>query len=140
MPDPIYELKAAIITALRTNVRVAGFVSGRIFDRVPSGDHAPEFPYVSMGPVSGSEDSAEGIDGLDVALQIDIWSAGVGEAYSTAECSKIAQAVRRALHDQDLPLPGAALVNLRHRITRIMTAGDGITHHGALTFEATLEG
>ncbi|WP_323034108.1 DUF3168 domain-containing protein [Pararhodobacter sp.] len=140
MTDPLYELKAAIITTLRGDARVSGFVARRVYDRVPTGDQAPPSPYVSMGPFDGTEDSADCIDGLAVSLQIDVWSWGDGEAYSSAECSKIAQAVRRALHDRELALPAAALVNLRHRMTRIMQASDGITNHGALTFEATLEG
>lgn len=140
MADPIYDLKVAIISALKADARVAGFVAGRAFDRVPTGDQAPVAPYISMGPFTATEDSADCIDGLDIGLQIDVWSWGDGEAYSTAECSKIAQAVRRALHDQELDLSETGLVNLRHRITRIMTASDGITHHAALTFEATIEG
>ncbi len=140
MPDPLYELKAAVIAALRDDARVAGFVAGRVFDRVPTGDQAPPSPYISMGRIDAAEDSADCIDGLDVTLQIDVWSWGDGEAYSTAECSRIAQAVRRALHDREMVLPAAALVNLRHWTTGIETARDGITHQAVVVFRAALEG
>lgn len=131
-----YELKAAVVSALKADPAVSGFVGARVYGR-PSADAVT--PYISIGPTTVVDDSSEGIPAQDITLQLDVWSAGTGEAYSDAEASKIAGAIRAALHDAELGLPTAGLVLLQHRITRIVRDPDGITHHGIVTLAATVE-
>lgn len=131
-----YELKAAVITALKADPAVSALVGSRIYGRPPAD---AVMPYVSIGPTEEADASAEGIPAQEVTLQLDVWSAGTGEAYSDAEASKIAGAIRKALHDTDLDLATTGLVLLQHRITRIVRDPDGITHHAIVTLVATVE-
>ena len=136
--DPNYELTKLVMTALKNDTSVSGFVAARVFDRVPS-DPKPDFPYISMGPSDTLPDDADCITGEEVSLQIDCWSQGAAEAFGSAEVKKLAGAVKRRLHDVDLALAENALVSLCHRVTRIMREPDGVTNHAVLSFTAFVE-
>jgi len=140
--DPTYELAAAVIARLRSSPALTAFVGTKIYDRVPENQDGTlnvTSPYISLGPSDAVSDDADCVDGLVVTFQVDAWSWGIGEAFSRAEVSKIADAVRRALMGQDITLAENAVVTLGHRVTRIMRASDGITNHAAITFEAFVE-
>ncbi|MBB3523083.1 DUF3168 domain-containing protein [Rhizobium sp. BK456] len=135
--DPIFELKAAVIARLRADVAVSGFVSTRIFDRPPDG--AVASPYISMGPWDATTDGADCIDGMEINMQIDCWSWGGGEAFSSAEVSKIAAAVRSSLHEAEFELTQNALATINHRITRYQRESDGATNRALITITAFVE-
>jgi hypothetical protein len=126
------ELQAGIVARLRADATVASLVNGRIYDSVPS---SPVFPYVTIGPIDSNQDDADCIIALEVAQQIDCWSRATG----FPECKKVVDAVRTALHDYSLDLATNALVFFEHRTTRITRDPDGITSHGILGFEASIE-
>ena len=126
------ELQGAIVARLRADATVASLVNGRIYDSVPAN---PVFPYVTIGPIDSNEDDADCITSMDVAQQIDCWSRATG----FPECKKVVDAVRAALHDYSLDLATNALVFFEHRTTRITRDPDGITSHGILGFEASIE-
>lgn len=126
------ELQGAIVQRLKTDLDVNALVAGRIYDRIPE---ERVFPYVSIGPVDMLDDSVECITGFEVFQQIDVWSRGVG----FPECKTIVDAVRAALHDADLILPTNGLVFIEHRQSRVYRDPDGLTSHGALSFEASIE-
>jgi Protein of unknown function (DUF3168) len=126
------ELQGAIVQRLKTDPAVTALIAGRVYDAVPSG---AAFPYVTIGPTDSVEDDADCITGLDVAQQVDCWSRAVG----FPEVKKIADAVRASLHDFDLVLTSNALVFFEHRTTRITRDPDGLTSHGILGFEASVE-
>lgn len=126
------ELQGAIFAALQVNAAVTALVGTRIYDRVPD-DRV--FPYVSFGPIDSIEDDVECITGFEIAQQMDVWSRQVGYP----ECKRIVDAVRGALHDVDLTLPSNGLVYFQCRQTRIFRDPDGLTSHGALSFEASIE-
>lgn len=136
--DANFELTRLVITTLKTDPSVSGFVAGRVFDRVPS-DPTPVFPYVSMGPSDSLPDDADCIAGEEISLQIDCWSEGTSEAYGSAEVKKLAGAVKRCLHDAGLAIGENALVSLRHSVTRIIREPNGVTNHAALSFTAFVE-
>ncbi len=135
--DPTYELAAAAIARLKADVAVSGFVGARIYDRPPDGTITP--PYISLGPSDATTDDAECIDGLEITMQIDCWSWGSGEAFSSAEVRKIAGAVRASLHDAEFELAQNALVTIRHRITRYQRESDGVTNRAIITITAFVE-
>ena len=137
MTPPTFELQSAVITRLRADVVVTGFVAQRVYDLAPmrpDGTVTAAVPYISMGPSDELSDDADCIDGFEITFQIDIYS--VERGYH--EVRKIADAVRRALK-LDLVLSANALVLLDHRITRYMREPDNITSHAAMTFTAIVE-
>ena len=134
MANPELEIQGAIVTRLKADSAVAALVNGRVYDSVPSG---ATFPYVTIGPVDSVDDAADCITGLLVAQQIDCWSRGVGYP----EVKKIADAVRAALHGQEaaLPLATNGMAYFEHRNSRIVRDPDGLSSHGILSFEASVQ-
>lgn len=140
--DASYELILAAVTKLRATPAVTDLVGTKIYDRVPENqDGTPNVasPYISMGPSSVLPADYDCVGGEEITIQFDAWSWGGGEAYSSVQVRKIADAVKRALHGADLALTNNALVTLEHELTRIMRDPDGITNHAAIQFTATVE-
>jgi hypothetical protein len=134
MATPELELQSAIVARLKADPGVAALVAGRIYDSVPA---SAAFPYVSIGPVDSVGFDPDCITGFDVAQQIDCWSRAVG----FPECKKIVDAVRTALHGKEeaMPLASNGMTFFEHRTTRITRDPDGLTSHGILGFEASVE-
>lgn len=129
---PDLELQGVIIAALKADPAVAALIGPRAYDTIPD---QPTFPYVSYGPGDSVEDDADCIATDIVTIQLDAWSRTVGYP----EVRRVADAVRRALHDKDFTLATNALVFLQHRITRVMRDPDGLTNHAAISLEAYVE-
>lgn len=132
MTSPTYELQGQIVTLLKASSDLSAIIGGRVYDRVPEG---VQFPYVSFGPSDEVSDDAECIDGFVVTMQLDAWSRAVG----FPECRRITDAVRKALTVEAIQLADNALVTFNHVTTRIFRDPDGLTSHGAITFEAFVE-
>jgi hypothetical protein len=129
---PDLELQGVIVQTLRADPAVTALVAQRIYDRVP--EDSP-FPYIAYGPSDSVEADAECIPGVDISVQIDVWSRAVGYP----EAKRIAAAVRAALHDADLVLAENALVTIQHRQTINQRDPDGLTSHSFLMFAAYVE-
>lgn len=132
MTSPSLELQGAIVTKLKATPAVTALIGTRIYDSVPS---TATFPYVSIGPEQTLADDADCITGFEIFMQLDAWSRATG----SPEVKRIAEAVRDALHDFELPLTDNALVSFRHRQTRVLKDPDGLTAHAALEFVALVE-
>lgn len=132
MADPDLELQGEIIKRLKADAGVAALVNGRVYDSVPAG---AVFPYVSYGPSDLVTDDAECLVAFDGFHQLDAWSRTPGYP----EVKKVAEAVRRALHDAPLPLPTNALVFIEHRSTRYLRDPDGLTSHAVIQLETVIE-
>lgn len=141
--DASVELLGAIFAQLRATATVTGYVGTRIYDRAPTspdGKALPvPFPYVTNGPSTALPDDYDCLYGEEVTIQLDIWSSGAGEAASTAECRKICNAIKRALHDAELTLTINALVTLQWELTRIIPDPNPAIKHGVVQFTATIE-
>lgn len=140
--DASYELILAAINRLRATAAVTALVGTRIYDRVPERlDGTPNvtFPYISMGPTSSVPDDFDCMDGEEITIQFDVWSSGSGEAFGSVECRKITNAIKRALHDVDLPLTTNALVSFQHEMTRILRDPNPAITHGVIQFTAVVE-
>jgi len=135
--DPIYELKAAIITRLRANTAIVAFCGNRIYDRPPAGTLTP--PYISLGPWDAITEDAECIDAVEITGQIDVWSWGANEAFGSAEASKIAGIIRASLHDAEIIIGTNAVATINHRITRLQRESDGATNRAIVTITALVE-
>lgn len=130
-----------VVALLKADPAVAALVGTKIYDRPPHEDGVPSVasPYISLGPHDGlTEDSDDCMDLIELTFQVDAWSWGGGNAYSRAEVSNIASAVRSCLHRREITLP-AASVEIQHQMTRIMRDADGETNHAAMTFTAAID-
>lgn len=143
--DPTFDLALAAMNKLKATAPLAAFVAQRIYDRVPEKQTAsgpvPDvpFPYISLGPTSATSDDYDCVDGLEISLQFDVWSSGSGEAYGSAQCRKITDLIRRALHNAELVLANNALVTLTHSLTQILRDPGGTVNHGVVQFTALVE-
>lgn len=123
-------LQGAIVTRLKD--AAAGLIGTRVYDRIPA-DAA--FPFVEVAGGQELALDAECIFGLQVMLDIHVWSRAVG----AVECRQIAGLVRTALHDASLTITGWKLVDLKHRDTRFLSDPDGITTHAVVTVRALVD-
>jgi hypothetical protein len=140
--DASLELLTAALARLRTTTAVTDFVGQHIYDRVPEKqDGTPNvpFPYISVGPSSSTPDDFDCMDGEEITIQFDVWTSGSDDAYGSAQCRKIAGAVKRALHGVDLALTVNALVSLELETLRIIDDPNPAISHGVVTFTATVE-
>ena len=138
MTAAVLELQGAIVAALKNAAAVTSIAGERIYDHVPrgaTGEITARFPFVAIASSDELTTPADCIDQVDVAIDIDCWSRAVG----FPEVRRLADAVRRALHDVDLALSDNALVLFQHRQTRTFRDADGLTSHAVLSFEAALE-
>lgn len=130
--SPSFELQAAVVGALKASSALIELVADRVFDNVPT---TAAFPYVSLGASWGAQADAECVEAVEIGFRVDVWSRTVGYG----ETHRIADAVRRALHNADLTLTSNALVMIEHERTDVMRDPDGSTSHAALEFSATVE-
>lgn len=130
--SPTLELWGTIVDRLKADAGVGALIGDRVYDRVPA-DRT--FPYASKGPSDELQSDAECIEAVEITLQIDVWSQTVG----FTEASKVAAAIRNALHRYSLTLTTNALVEIEHRQTRFLNDPDPLTSHAAIEFVATVE-
>ena len=136
--DASLEMQAAIVARLKADAPLRALIGDRVYDHVPrtaDGKVNAVYPYVSFGPEQVLADGWDCQESSEIVLQIDAWSRAVG----FPEVKKIAEAVRRALHEEDLQLSVNALVSLEFENRRVMRDPDGATSHAAMTFRAIVE-
>ena len=117
---------------LKATAAVSAFVGNRVYDSVPE---KPVFPYITVGEGDETSDDADCIDGLEISLDIDVWSRAPG----FPEAKKISDEIRKALKTPELTIPTNELVYFRHRQTRFLRDPDGKTAHAVMTFEGFAE-
>ena len=133
MTDASLALQKAIVTRLKSAASgLPAILAGRVYDAVPA--DAP-CPYVEIADGQTIADDAECLDGVEVFLDLHVWSRAVG----AVECRTIAGLVRTALHKASLPLEGWALIDLMHRDTRFLSDPDGVTTHAVVTVRALID-
>lgn len=113
----------------RINLEVPA-LDGRVYDRVTE---SVDSPYVTLGPSSWIDDSAECIDGREMTLQVDIWATG-----NKGLCEDLTDDVSAALRgwaDQD----ALTMHPLRVTMVRVMDDPDGVSVHGVVMVEAMVE-
>ncbi|MCB5173645.1 DUF3168 domain-containing protein [Microvirga lenta] len=126
-------LQKAIVGKLKADAALSAIIAGRIYDRVPAG---AALPYVAIRNIQAVEDGADCIDGLEVFIDLDVWSNAVGKV----EASRAASAVRAALSLMPLVLDEPyALTEIGHRDTNIGDGGEEILTRARMTFRALVE-
>jgi hypothetical protein len=137
--EPTVELINVIFARLRATAALTALVGVKIYDNPPSATNAPSSPYISLGSSDALTEDIDCVDGYEVTLQIDAWSWGSGEAYSSVQVRKIAHEIKKALHNQELPFSSNALVSLTHNITRFLRDDNNAVNHAAVSITAIIE-
>lgn len=131
--DSSEELQRLLYSTLKADNAVMA-IAGGVYDHVPANEYGTKSAYVSFGSVSANEDDAECISGQEVSIQLDCWSKAVG----AAECKRLVDAVRKALHRKSLTLTDNALVDIWVTLTRVFPDPSGVTH-GVVTVSCMIE-
>lgn len=136
MSEPALAIQGAVIAALKLS-RAGELVGGRVYDDPPvdSTTKLPTFPYVAFGEAQTIPERADCLDGSEHYFTIHVWSRAKG----FPEAKRIADAVRGALHDANLTIPGFGLADLALETAQYMRDPDGLTSHAALSFRALVD-
>jgi len=126
-------LQKAVVERLSGDPDVTAIIgAGRIFDRLIS---RAEPPYLVLGETVTTDFSTGDGDGAEHRFEIEAWTKQNGRK----QAIELADAVRAALHDADLTLAGAVLINLRHERTVSRRAPKTGLHVARLRFRAVTE-
>tara|TARA_R110002020_G_scaffold189446_4_gene388475 strand:+ start:1279 stop:1677 length:399 start_codon:yes stop_codon:yes gene_type:complete len=126
-------LQTAVVTRLAGDPDLIAIIGeGRVFDRLIS---RAEPPYLVMGEASTSDFSTGDGDGSEHRFEIEAWTRQNGRRQAV----EMADAVRAALHDADLALESAMLINLRHDRTVSRRVAKSGLHVARLRFRAVTE-
>lgn len=126
-------LQKAVVERLAADPDVLAIVgAGRIFDRLIT---RAEPPYLVLGEATVSDFSTGDGEVSEHRFEIEAWSKDNGRRQAV----ELAGAVRAALHDADLALADAVLVNLRHERTTSRRAPKTGLHVARMRFRAVTE-
>lgn len=128
----------ALVAAVRAAAMEDAGVKALLGDPARIYDDAPPdavFPYVSLGRVESRAADAGGVEALEHAVTLHVWSRYGGRA----EALEIVAALRAKLHGADLTIDGRKLVLLLVTFTDIFRSGDVRTTHGVLRLRAITE-
>lgn len=127
------QLQKAVVERLAISPDVLAITGpGRIFDRLIT---RAEPPYLVLGDITSSDYSTGDSAASEHRFEIEAWSKHNGRR----EAVDLADTVRAALHDANLPLAGAVLVNLRHERTVSRRVPKTGLHVARLRFRAVTE-
>ncbi|SOE17469.1 uncharacterized protein DUF3168 [Hoeflea halophila] len=126
-------LQSAVVERLSISPDVLAITGpGRIFDRQIT---RAEPPYLVIGVMTMADYSTGDGDGTVHRFEIEAWTRQNGRRQAV----ELADAVRDALHDAELTLDGAVLINLRHERTVSRRAPKTALHVARLRFRAVTE-
>ncbi len=128
------DLWRAIFNAMNGNAALMALVDG-IYDKAPDEPWGANEIYISRGPFYGSSDDADCIIGQEITAQIDIWSRKP-DRWSVDD---VIGQVKRALHEQELPMTDSALATIEVRLWRIIDDPDPTQQHGIVQVVAVVE-
>ena len=131
MADPVLELQKAVRAALIADADFNGAVAGRVYDAIPVG---AGYPFAAFGPMQVASYDGAAMNGVEVAIDVEIWSRA---AAGRVEALTLAERARAVLHDADLTLDTATFTNCRLINQRVIRDNDGgSTTQIILTFRA----
>jgi len=128
-----WDLQQAIYTALGDDQKIQNMVGNppRIFDAVPTNT---QYPFVIIGEAR-TRDYA-GVDGgLEHEIRMAIYSRYAGRR----EVKEISAVIYDALHERNLVIPAAKLINIRFVFADALRNADGETYYGAVRFRAVTQ-
>ena len=123
-----FPLQEALYSRLDGDSTLGALITG-VYDAVPD-DTA--LPIVVIGPASTSDDGSKTLDARDYIFNVDVWS----DYRGMKETKNISQRVYTLLHEHDLSVSGANLIDLRCEFSSEVLENDGVTRHGVMRFRA----
>lgn len=129
MSDPSLAVQGALVARLKALATAAG---SRVFDRV---EKDRDFPYITVGPGQTVPMDETCWDASEVFAQVDVWSRAVG----FPEAKVIAGAIRIALHDQALTIPGHICDRVEVRSIDFSRDPDGLTNRARIDLLITTQ-
>lgn len=131
MTDSYLSLLSAVITAMKADSTLTGFVAQRIYNDVVDN---PTFPYVAVTIDSGVYDTKTST-GMEHTLQIAIYS----RKPTSRETGDIRAAVYNLLHRQESALTSAAVDNIIFNgVAPTFKEPDGQTWQGVIQFRVVI--
>ena len=126
-----WELQKSIFTNLNGNINGIDGENVSVFDDVPEGT---PYPYIVIGEETAANNGTKTLDGIEHTLTIHAWSQYRGRR----EIKEIMQSIYENLHNTDISIAGASLVNIRQEFNTTLSETDGITRHGVMRFRAVV--
>ena len=129
-----FALQQSIFTKITsgTLTDVAGTsITTKVFDDVPEGT---SYPYVIIGEETAINFGTKDKDANEHTLTIHVWSQYRGRK----EIKNIMIQIYTILHNTDITVSGASLVNIRHEFEQTLLEADGITRHGVMRFRVVI--
>lgn len=134
------EFQDMILARLKAFSDVQVIVAGRVIDGpLPAGkDAQPDtlFPCVTFGASTTIEDEEECVEGRIDDIQLDCWTRENGKLWTVR---RLADAVRKALHNYEGSLATATIVSCRVTLISCFRDPDGITSHGVVNVRGLIE-
>lgn len=103
-----------------------------IFDDV---EEDTAYPYITIGEETAIDAGVKDKDAHQHTITLHIWSRYRG---GRREVKEIMEQVFSALHNSDITVSGASLVNIRHEFEQTLVEADGITRHGVMRFRVVV--
>ena len=128
MSDHSLGLQKTIFDALDGDSTLQSLVTD-VFDFVPE---STAFPYVKVGEETSIDNGTKTLQGNEHTLVIHTFSRYRG----SKETKEIMSRIYALLHESDLTISGASLVNLRFEFSDVIKENDGLTTHGIQRFRA----
>ncbi len=106
-------------------------ITSKVFDDVPEGT---AYPYIVIGEETATDIGTHDKDATEHTLTIHVWSQYRGRK----EIKEIMSEIYTSLHNSDITVSGASLVNIRHEFEQTLLENDGITRHGVMRFRVVI--
>jgi len=123
-----FDLASTVYTALTGDATLMALVEG-VYDDVPQDT---PYPYIVVGEETTINAGTMTVDGLEHTLTLHVWSRYRG----LKETKQIMERIYTLLHNSNLTVTGASLVNLRQEFSSTFVDADGLTRHGVIRFRA----
>lgn len=135
-----WELRDAVVDVLKAHVGLTALLAedprfagvAAVYDHVPQ---SAEFPYVTIGTVSGDEHDADDISGQDLEVTVNAFSRYRG----LKEIEQIGRQVDDALHRTTPTVTNAKVVTFHRETSEAVLDPDGLTRHGIQRYRVILE-
>ena len=106
-------------------------ITSKVFDDVPEGT---AYPYLVIGEETATNIDTKDKEAHEHTLTFHVWSQYRGRK----EIKNIMSQIYTALHNSDITVSGATLVNIRHEFENTLLESDGITRHGVMRFRVVI--
>jgi hypothetical protein len=135
--SPTYDLQTGLYTLLSGVAALTAYVGTRIHDHVPN-DVA--FPYIEFGEFQELDDSAQDIDGSEVAITLHVWDRpNASGPVGRGRIQRIVDLIRQSVDEATFSMADHHMVSLSFESARYMKDPDGLTTHAVVQVKALTE-